>query len=344
MKIKDNKQKATFLDMFDVMDSTRKETNLSKILSYIISKNPYAFKKMVNTIIGQNKILKGKRADLLLKNSSIIIEKSYTNEQLAIKKGSGRTDIEIKIYNKNELQFFIIIECKVHKNKATNTQFEKYKNIFKLKENSNVNFKYFVYLSNQSGINLIGDNDVKQVDLNWRELINSLSEIKDTSHNFQADLNKFLNYYERSYGMSNQKEILIQDVGLSTEIDRYFNNIYRRKKVNGSPLYFAPYFTRNSKQQTEGITHISKILGIITTNDISWEKVKDNCEKFIELYDKNCKHKIELLRKWEDGLNGDAEFLSNPELQKKSYLNYLILNKINSKIIKKANILNRRKI
>lgn len=85
MKIKDNKQKATFLDMFDVMDSTRKETNLSKILSYIISKNPYAFKKMVNTIIGQNKILKGKRADLLLKNSSIIIEKSYTNEQLAIK-------------------------------------------------------------------------------------------------------------------------------------------------------------------------------------------------------------------------------------------------------------------
>lgn len=318
MKIKTQRQTQTLLDIFDVMDSSRKETNLSKFLAYILSKNPYALKTVIDLIDGTDDVLKGKKAALVLERTSIEIEKSYTSEQLDIENEKGRTDIEIKVYDRKEptnLLLFIIIECKVHKNKATPIQFLKYRNVFQLDCNKGAKFKYFVYLSNQSGINLLGNNEIKQVDINWRELINSLYKVEDINHTYQDELKNFINYYERSYGMSNQKEILVQDLGIPNEIDRFFNNIYRRNKVNGSPLYFAPYFTRNNDTQEEGISHISKILGIITTNDISWEKIKESCEKFINLFDDKCLYKEELLNKWKNGIAKDEKFLTDIQMQ-----------------------------
>ena len=60
--------------------------------------------------------------------------------------------------------------------------------------------------------------------------------------------------------MKKQKEILVQDVG-NEEDDRFTNfYVYRRDKISGTPLYFAPYFTKSSNQP-EGISHLSKVLG-----------------------------------------------------------------------------------
>lgn len=283
MQIKNEKQTISYFNMFDVMDSGKKETNVAKFLAYIISKNAFALKSIINLITGADDILKNKNSKKILKNTSIEIEHTYNDKELCMKNEAGRTDIEIRIFNDhNKIETFIIIECKVHDNKASVEQFEKYRNVFELPGVKNATNKYFVYLSNQTGVNLLHSENIKHVDLNWREVINQLYNCQDQETEHQQELIDFINYYERSYGMSNQKEILIQDLGRSEEIERFYNCVYRRDKVNGSPLYFAPYFTRN-KSQNEGINYISKILGIITTEKILWENARKNCENFIEM-------------------------------------------------------------
>ncbi|MBN1967766.1 MAG: hypothetical protein JXR48_07945 [Candidatus Delongbacteria bacterium] len=132
MKIKSKEQSKTYLELFDVMDSSRKETNLSKTLSYILARNPYALKKLLYLIDPDSLIIKNKKAKLILKNSSIEIERSYSKEKLGHNNESGRTDIEIKIFDNDKLLIFAIIECKIHENRATIAQFEKYKNILSI--------------------------------------------------------------------------------------------------------------------------------------------------------------------------------------------------------------------
>ena len=107
--------------------------------------------------------------------------------------------------------------------------------------------------------------------------------------------------------MSNQKEILIQDVSAKDEVNRYKNRVYRRGKVSGSPLYFAPYFTnKNEVDDSRGINGIRKILGIITTKNINWEKVHPTCKKFLDQI-KNMKDddKKEHLKDWKKALEND---------------------------------------
>lgn len=75
--------------------------------------------------------------------------------------------------------------------------------------------------------------------------------------------------------MRDQKEVLIQDLSERDEIKRYKESfIYRRDVTFGSPLYFAPYFTR-AAGETEGITQISKILGVLTINPQDIGSFKD---------------------------------------------------------------------
>ena len=62
--------------------------------------------------------------------------------------------------------------------------------------------------------------------------------------------------------------LLVQDIGNNNEIKRFRDfQVYRRDVVFGSPLYFAPYFTKNAGQKEgEGICYLSKILGILSLN------------------------------------------------------------------------------
>ncbi len=298
MQIKSAENKKSYLNLFDILDSTRKETNLSKVLAYLAGVDP----KVIRALCKLLDIKLEQKSSSWFKSLDIKIEKSYKAAELNDSDKGGRTDIEIEFTDK-ETRYFLIIECKVGSGKATREQFELYKPIYDKKEDDKYK-KFFVFLSHQSGINLHGgDNNLNIIDITWRELIN---ELADQNPNAGEELDEFLKYYERSYGMANQKEILIQDVGLDSEIRRYQNGVYRRGKVNGSPLYFAPYFTRgNLANLDEGIPSLSKILGIITIKNIKWELVQDTCEKLIENSFSNEEFplkKKELLPKWQAAL------------------------------------------
>ncbi len=192
MEIKNKDQHKSYLDIFDIADSSGKETNLSKILAYLMSKDERVLRSFLNLLDIK---LEKKHSKTLLKNTSILIENSYTKNQLNTEdKKGGRTDIEIKIEN---LNIFIIIECKVNNNKATLKQYMLYKPIYRMKKKVIENHdKYFVYLSHQSGINIVADNnDINIIDITWRDVINTLSSISDSSE--QTELQAFINYYER---------------------------------------------------------------------------------------------------------------------------------------------------
>ncbi len=320
MEIKTNSQDKSYLDVFDIADSSGKETNLSKILAYVISKDERALKAFLK-LLDDASILGRNYAKTLLKKTSVSIEVSYNNKQLQTEKKGGRTDIEIKV-DAPQAKIFIIVECKVGKNKATIQQYNLYKPIYKIPEKSiSEHKKYFVYLSHQSGINIVNDNrDVAVIDITWRDVINALSNVSDSSE--KSELQSFINYYERRYGMANQKEILVQDLSDPIEVERLNNFVYRRGKVNGSPLYFAPYFTRSyngGADKKEGITQFSKILGIVTTSNISWGEIESNCNRFIKLSypDLTTDDKEVFLKKWNEAIKHDEKFLTDSKAQKR---------------------------
>lgn len=290
MEIKKEAHRSSFLNLFDILDSRKKETNLSKVLAYIISKDAEAFKALLDLLgikISQN-------AKTCLTSAHIGIETPTKNKK-------GRTDIEISFTDAGQ-RYFIIIECKVSSGKATRNQYKLYKGEYN--ECGSKDKKFFVFLSHQNGINLIGDSDIKVIDLNWRELINRLARSKPKNG---SDLDEFLKYYERRYGMANQREILVQDISNSSDIKRYENYVYCRSKVHGAPLYFAPYRTRKGRATgKEGINTISKILGIITASDVNWEMVEETCRSIAHnAYPKeeSKKHREKLLEKWETAVN-----------------------------------------
>ena len=311
MKIKEKDQKNSLHNLFDIADSTKKETNLSKIIAYLVSKHSTVFEKFLEAIDIK---LESNRDDCL-KTAVIEIEKSFKKE-ISGQYKRGRTDIEIEFTDNNK-KYYIIVECKVSSNKATSEQYINYKHLL-LKKNAHQ--KYFVFLTHQSGINLLEKNtDIKVIDLNWRKLISDFSSIEDLSptEDFsptesEAELKDFLNYYERRYGMSNQKEILVQDLSEPDQLNKYEYGLYRRDKVKGSPLYFAPYFT--NKTDNPGLGSISKILGIITIQNIKWENVKPTCERFLENASYKTDEKKRHLERWkkaveikDDTLKKDTE-------------------------------------
>ena len=306
MKIKEKDQKNSLHNLFDIADSTKKETNLSKIIAYLVSKHSTVFEKFLEAIDIK---LESNRDDCL-KTAVIEIEKSFKKE-ISGQYKRGRTDIEIEFTDNNK-KYYIIVECKVSSNKATSEQYINYKHLL-LKKNAHQ--KYFVFLTHQSGINLLEKNtDIKVIDLNWRKLISDFSSIEDSSSTedfspteSEAELKDFLSYYERRYGMSNQKEILVQDLSEPDQLNKYEYGLYRRDKVKGSPLYFAPYFT--NKTDNPGLGSISKILGIITTQNIEWQNVKPTCERFLENASYKKDEKKRHLERWEKAVNSKDETL-----------------------------------
>ena len=306
MKIKEKDQKNSLHNLFDIADSTKKETNLSKIIAYLVSKHSTVFEKFLEAIDIK---LESNRDDCL-KTAVIEIEKSFKKE-ISGQYKRGRTDIEIE-FTDNDKKYYIIVECKVSSNKATSEQYINYQHLL-LKKNAHQ--KYFVFLTHQSGINLLEKNtDIKVIDLNWRKLISDFSSIEDSSSTedsspteSEAELKDFLSYYERRYGMSNQKEILIQDLSEPDQLNKYEYGLYRRDKVKGSPLYFAPYFT--NKTDNPGLGSISKILGIITTQNIEWQNVKPTCERFLENASYKKDEKKRHLERWKRAVNSKDDTL-----------------------------------
>lgn len=140
--------------------------------------------------------------------------------------------------------------------------------------------------------------NVKIYNLSWIEMGDLFDRRK-----FQEVkiVQEFLSFVKKGYNMREQKEILVQDLGRKIEIERYRNNqVYRRDVVFGSPLYFAPYFTRKLKQKEgEGISYLSKILGILTLNSNDIDNYDDELIRFSD----NKK----LRKRWKEGVKVDTE-------------------------------------
>ena len=138
------------------------------------------------------------------------------------------------------------------------------------------------------------DEDVEIQNLGWMDIVGLFN-----NRHFQDNLvvRDFISFAVKGFKMRDQKEILIQDLGNKTEIDRFLKyHVYRRDVIFGSPLYFSPYFTRKANQpEGEGISYLSKILGILTLSP----KNIDNFDQDLHKFTDNRK----LVKKWIDGVN-----------------------------------------
>ena len=145
----------------------------------------------------------------------------------------------------------------------------------------------------------------------WLDVI-ALINAADITRN--EIVREFASYVTRGFKMRDQKEILIQDLSRPQEIKRYKdNNVYRRDVTFGSPLYFAPYFTKGAKQP-EGIVYLSKVLGVLTVRP----QDVPNFEDELLLY---ADEDATLVRKWLAGIGTETSkepytyyFLAEPVL------------------------------
>lgn len=253
MKIKNEGYDRSVLNPFDLLGTD--EVGLSKAFAYILGKEPLVLYRFLH-YLG----VKVKNTEANYRKTTIEIERV---------RDEGRTDIEIKQLDK----FHIIIECKVRKNKVQ-TQRRQY-----LKSFDSFPQKVLCFITQTHDYKKEVHEGIQIHNLGWIDIINLLDEKLFLKN---AVVRDFLNFSIKGYKMREQKEILVQDLGDSIEIQRFCDfQIYRRDVIFGSPLYFSPYFTRNSKREEgEGISYLSKILGILTLSPKNISNFEDDLNKF----------------------------------------------------------------
>lgn len=180
----------------------------------------------------------------------------------------GRTDIEL--VSKND--FHIIIECKVNTGKVIKQRTQYLKSF-----NPTAKQKILCFLTQERDTNKQFQKDIQIRNTSWLEIIELYSNKKFTH---KPIISTFLKFATKNYSMRELKEILIQDLKDKIEIERFQNfGVYRRDQTFGTPIYFAPYFTRGATQQ-EGITNLSKIVGILTLTPNDIDTFRSDLEAF----------------------------------------------------------------
>ncbi|VBB45364.1 hypothetical protein TRIP_D300203 [uncultured Paludibacter sp.] len=218
----------------------------------------------------------------------ISIKNNYKNYKLATvitekKREEGRTDIELI----QENNYHIIIECKIGNGKAIK-QRKQYLSAF----NPNVKKKIFCILTQQRDTNKQIEEDIVIKNTSWLEIIELFNNKNFIQKKIVSD---FLNFATKNYKMKELKEILIQDLKDRTEIKRFKEfRVYRRPQTFGTPIYFAPYFNRGSGE-IEGITKLSKILGILTFKPDDIENYRSDLESFTT--------DVNTVNRWIEGIN-----------------------------------------
>lgn len=263
------------------------ETGLTKAFAFTLAKDSSTLFKFLHYLGIEEKNYKSNYRDI-----EVYIER---------KRKGGRTDIEIILKG----SFHVIIEAKIRKNRITN-QRTQYLSFF---ENQPKKVLCFITQNYDYKKQTADEIAIKHID--WSD-IDDLIDNKELLQN--SVVRDFQNYLRRGYQLRKQNEILIQDLSNENEMEKYRDyNIYRRDTTFGSPLYFSPYFTRIANQpEGEGISHFSKILGIINCKPKDLKKFTDDLKEFSD-------NNEELLTKWLKGTKHDNEesyftyfFLDNP--------------------------------
>ena len=276
------------------------ENALSSSFAYILSKDMNVYFNFMRLLGLNYKLSKTHYAGVI-----ITIQKH---------RAEGFTDIEIQ-YND---EYHIIIECKIHNNKVK-SQREQYLKSFK---EDNAQKKILVFLTQlKENFSLFPEGIITKY-LTWEDILGMLYEKKVSNNDIYMEFVKFV---ERGYKMTSFiKEILVQDVGDKEQILNFKENfIYRRPESAGRPLYFAPYFTRQSGE-TEGIIFISKILGVLTIKPRMLKQIEDDLKS---LATKDDGFDEDLILGWTKGIReekNDKEltfyFLDKPIKLKKPVL------------------------
>ncbi|APY06865.1 hypothetical protein BWZ20_00495 [Winogradskyella sp. J14-2] len=276
MNIKRKNSPKSVLSEFDLLGNN--ETALTKAFAFVIGKERKALSEFLNFINIGTRITSSRFREIEIK-----IE--YTRNE-------GRTDIEIEFGN----EFHIIIEAKVRKNRIRQ-QRTQYLNSF----NREAKTKILCFVTQERDSNKQIADDVEIINTSWLDI----TELYDHKKFIDNELvSKFLKFVSKNYRMNEQKEVLIQDLSIEEELVRYKkHSIYRRDQTYGTPLYFAPYFTRNANQEEgEGIAYLSKILGVLTLVPNEIENFETDLLRF--------KKDPIVVKNWIDGVKYKSENIS----------------------------------
>lgn len=234
-----------------------------------------------------------------IKLSNSLLNFSKFRIEIQRKREAGITDIETT----DEEKIHIIVECKIKQGKVRRqiTQYNK-----EFTKNCG---KYLCLLTEVYDSNIQMEGDVKVITLSWYDIITVFNTKDFLSKEIVVN---FIKFAERNYKMNNIKEILIQGLSNDEEEKRYNDYcIYRRKLTFGSPLYFAPYFSKMKYKNNYGIKSLSKILGIITATTSDIVNYVSEFEKFTD--DKA------LIEKWKSGIK-----LNNTKKDQTLYTYYFL--------------------
>jgi hypothetical protein len=252
MILKNQNTSRTTYSPLDLLGSD--EVALSKAFAFLLSNDKDCYFKFLN-FVG----VSTKNTENNYFKCSIITEK---------KRAEGRTDIELK----QDGNYHVIVECKINKGKAIK-QRTQYLTAF----DQNCPKKVLCFLTQERDTSKQVPKEVVVKNLNWLDII----ELYNTRHFTHKEIvSDFLKYTTKNYKMRELKEILVQDVSEPTEIERFEDyGVYRRDQTFGAPIYFAPYFNRNCGRP-EGISNLSKILGILTFKPTDVDNYRSDLESF----------------------------------------------------------------
>jgi len=282
MIIKRRNAGASYLYPFDLLG--KKETALAKAFAYVLSQDPkalFSFLSLVGIDVGTSD------HNDFFRTTSIEIEHNH--------QGVGRTDVEIRCGN----GYHVIIECKVGNNRV-GEQRTKYLRCF-----DGIKNKIMCFITQDRDSFGAREGDVILKNLSWLDILTKFSEeIRGCHRKEHPIIRQFLSYIQRRYEMGVGREILIQDVSNLSEVERYCTyNVYKRPLAQGTPLYFAPYFTQNARGGIVGLRCISQILGIITLGpEERIQGYRTDLESFSQRSNNN---RNGLVERWIEGVNHD---------------------------------------
>ena len=271
MIVKRLQRTASHLTLFDLLGTD--ETALSKAFAYILAKEKDALFTFLR-FLG----VPTKNTDRNFFATSIEIERS---------RPEGHTDVEIL----RPGSFHVIAECKVHKGKI-GRQRTQYLTAFE-----DVANKVMCFITQERDTNKEKRNGIVIRSVSWMDILDVFENARLASNTI---VRQFMMYAMRTYKMKSQGEILVQDLSDPIELCRYQKySLYRRDVTFGSPLYFAPHFTRKAPREIGvGIKYLSRVLGVLTLNPSDISDYRNDLESFSE--------KPDQANKWEKGVEMDG--------------------------------------
>lgn len=204
---------------FDLLGDDEKA--LSKAFAYVLAKDRESLFTFLRYV------------GITVKNTDSNYEAtSITTEHV---RPAGRTDIEIL----NPGSYHVIVECKVDTGRVLE-QRTQYLRCFE-----NVPRRAMCFLTQMPDTSKQTHEGIVTRYLSWLEI---LDVFEDARLQAEPIVKQFMSYAIRTYKMRTQREVLVQDLSDRTELRRWKDcHVYKRGVTFGTPLYFAPYFTRNTK-------------------------------------------------------------------------------------------------